>query len=324
MRAGLQALREAAGEEVALLGCGCPLGSAIGLVDAMRIGTDVAPDWLPKYKGIQFFFRSEPNMSAARNALQNTLARAPLHDRWWINDPDCLLIRENTNLSLAEVQSLAAAIALTGGSLLLSDHLPNLSRKRLRLAESLLPLIGERPQVLDWFDSSTPSRLRLDLKNETGSWHLLAFFNWDDKESDQTLPLEHFHLDPQEIYYVRSFWDGRLERVEKGYLPQTRVPPHGVMLIALRPLKMDSPQYLGGDLHISQGLEVTHWESSSSHLRFKISRPGFSQGQIDIRSLQTPQRAFVNHKETNWRPLLPNCYRLSVRFDKTADIEINF
>jgi alpha-galactosidase len=324
LHAGLQALRDAAGDKTTLLGCGCPLGPAIGLVDAMRIGTDIAPDWLPKYKGIQVLFRSEPNMPAARNALQNILARTPLQGRWWINDPDCLLLRENTNLSMAEVQSLATAIALTGGSLLLSDHLPEIPRERLRLAESLLPLIGMRPQVLDWFDSSTPRTLRLDLENETGTWHLLAHFNWDDKANDQTLPLELFRLDTQRIYYLRSFWDGRVERVEKGFLPRTRIPPHGVMLIALRPIKMDSPQYLGGDLHISQGLEVTHWDPSSSNIRLKISRPGYSHGHIEIRSPHTPQRTIVNHQETTWKPSLPNCYRFNLRFDKEADIEINY
>jgi alpha-galactosidase len=323
LRAGLETLRETAGEEAVLLGCGCPLGSAIGLVDAMRIGPDIAADWLPKYKGIQAFFKSEPSMPAARNALQNILTRAPLHRRWWINDPDCLLLRQKTNLSLTEVQSLATAIALSGGSLFISDHLPDLSSERARIAESLLPLIGERPQVVDWFDSSTPRMLRLDLKNETGFWHLLAVFNWDDKRRVETLPLENFHLDSQRIYYLRSFWDGRLERVENGMLPLTGIPPHGVVLFAVRPTKIDVPQYLGGDLHISQGLEITKWETSSSQMRLNISRLGFSQGQIDIYSPNTPKKAFVNTKETTWKILLPNCYRLNVRFYKTADLEIN-
>ncbi len=61
LRAGLESLRSAAGEETILLGCGCPLGSAIGLVDAMRIGADTARRWLPSYKGIQVFFQSEPD-----------------------------------------------------------------------------------------------------------------------------------------------------------------------------------------------------------------------------------------------------------------------
>ena len=35
-------------------------------------------------------------MPSVRNALQNVLCRLPLHQRWWINDPDCLLLRPET------------------------------------------------------------------------------------------------------------------------------------------------------------------------------------------------------------------------------------
>ena len=49
LRAGLQAVRAAAGEASFLLGCGCPLGPAIGLVDAMRVGADTSPTWDRQY-----------------------------------------------------------------------------------------------------------------------------------------------------------------------------------------------------------------------------------------------------------------------------------
>lgn len=43
LRRGLEAVRSGAGESSFLLGCGCPLGPAVGVVDAMRIGSDVTP-----------------------------------------------------------------------------------------------------------------------------------------------------------------------------------------------------------------------------------------------------------------------------------------
>ena len=45
LRRGLEAIRDGAGADAFLLGCGCPLGPAIGIVDGMRIGADVAPFW---------------------------------------------------------------------------------------------------------------------------------------------------------------------------------------------------------------------------------------------------------------------------------------
>ncbi|MGH7924232.1 MAG: glycoside hydrolase family 36 protein [Candidatus Binatus sp.] len=43
LRHGLEAIRAGAGNDAFILGCGCPLGQAIGIVDGMRIGPDVSP-----------------------------------------------------------------------------------------------------------------------------------------------------------------------------------------------------------------------------------------------------------------------------------------
>ncbi|MDQ1511310.1 MAG: alpha-galactosidase, partial [Actinomycetota bacterium] len=42
VRAGYDAIRRGAGDDVFILGCGAPLGAVVGSVDAMRIGADVA------------------------------------------------------------------------------------------------------------------------------------------------------------------------------------------------------------------------------------------------------------------------------------------
>ena len=96
--------------------------------------------------------------------------RAPLHARWWVNDPDCLLVRAGTRLTLDEIHFIATAIALTGGSLLLSDDLTHLDDDRLELARSLTPVIGKPARVLDWFDTPNPHRLRVDLSGPAGAW----------------------------------------------------------------------------------------------------------------------------------------------------------
>jgi len=126
LRSGLEAVRAAAGVDTFLVGCGCPIGPAIGIVDGLRIGADTARRWRPSYRGFEFLFKEEPSLPAAFNAVHNALSRSDLHKRWWINDPDCLLLRPNTQLTLMEVQSIASVIALTGGSFMISDHVPDL------------------------------------------------------------------------------------------------------------------------------------------------------------------------------------------------------
>jgi len=333
LRMGLEALREAAGPDTTLLGCGCPIGSGIGLVEAMRIGADVAPNWMPAFKGHKGSFRDEPAMPAARNAIQNTLARAPLHRRWWINDPDCLLLRPDSDLTLDEVRTLATAIALTGGPVLLSDDLPKLPPDRLRIAGQLLPLIGPStgsgctPRILDWFDSATPRLLRLDLENVTGAWHLLAIFNWDDKPADLTLPLAKFDLDPDGDYFARSFWDETTARIGGGLLTLRGIPAHGVRLLSLRPTPPVSGGmggvYLGSNLHISQGLEVAAWTVSPTNgVRLRLERPGNARGEIEVSLPRLPDKVVLNKKSVDCQPAGPGRYRIPVEFERIAELEI--
>jgi alpha-galactosidase len=139
LRRGLQAIRDGAGPEAFLLGCGCPLGPAVGVVDGMRIGPDVAPHWEThpptRVAGV------EPTQPSVRNAVRNVLARAWMHRRLWLNDPDCLMGRSaDTALSPEESRSLAGAIAATGGMVLFSDDVPVLGEEGRSLVREVIRL----------------------------------------------------------------------------------------------------------------------------------------------------------------------------------------
>ncbi|MBS1250673.1 MAG: Alpha-galactosidase [Chloroflexi bacterium] len=324
LRRGLEAIREAAGEEVTLLGCGAPLGPAIGLVDAMRIGADVHPSWTPSLGNHKALFRPEPNMPSVRNALQNTLTRAFLHCRWWLNDPDCLLLRPETDLTVDEIRAMATAIAFSGGLTMLSDDLTKLPPERLRIAQAILPPIGQRPRVVDWFDAPTPSLLRLDLENASGAWHLLAIFNWEKTEKDLELDLERVGLDEGGVYYAHSFWAEESARIAAGTLTLEAIPAHGVRVLALRPSKGQKPQYVGSNLHIAQGLEVADWSESGSRLKADLSRPGHVQGQVILSLPAPPRRASLNQKEIPWQKAEGTLYRFEVQFHGEGELEISY
>ncbi len=116
LRRGLETIREAAGDAAFILGCGCPFGPAIGVLDGMRIGPDVAPYWKNQHPGV-----GAPSTADAIHAI---IARAFMHRQLWLNDPDCLMLRRTeTQLSRDEQAALAAAIAGSGGMLLISDDM---------------------------------------------------------------------------------------------------------------------------------------------------------------------------------------------------------
>jgi alpha-galactosidase len=283
LRNGLEALRHAAGPDTVMLACGCPLGSALGLFDAMRIGTDVSGYWEPHFPPVSKLLTKEVNMPSARNALQNILTRAPLHRQWWINDPDCLLVRPDTKLNLPEVQSLATAIGMTGGSLLVSDDLPSLPEDRLRIAQVLLPVIDQQAQICDLFESHTPRLIRLDLENALGLWHLLAVFNWGDHPADLEFSPHKFNLPLDPIYWCREFWSGEIGKMgASSPFNFGNVPPHGVRVIAARQCQPALPTYLGSDIHLSQGLEIGEWEANENQISLRIDVGRGADGRINI------------------------------------------
>lgn len=324
LRRGLETVRAAAGAEAFLLGCGCPLGPAIGLVDAMRIGADTTRRWLPSFPGIESYVQEERNLPSARNALHNALTRSAFHRRWWINDPDCLLLNPGKHLSLDEVRTSASVIALTGGSLFLSDDLAALPTSLLRMASALLPPVGLRPQVLDWFDTAEPQRLRLDLENATGAWHLLALVNWKDTPQEMDVCAEAFGLDPQRHYYGRDFWSGEERRFTGGCPPFPAVPPHGIRLLAVRPLQAGNPAYLGSDLHVSQGMEVAGWESRPHRLALRLERPGPAEGVIVLSLPGAPRQALIDGRPLEWEAAGEDIFRFPVKFEREADVYIEW
>ncbi|MEA3325770.1 MAG: alpha-galactosidase [Chloroflexota bacterium] len=323
LRKGLNALREAAGPEITMLACGCPLGSALGLFEAMRIGADVSGYWEPHFPPVSPLLRKEPHMPSARNALQNILSRAPLHHHWWINDPDCLLVRPDTDLTLPEVQTLATAIGMTGGSLLLSDNLPALTKERLRLAQVLIPLIEQRAWVLDWFDAQTPSHLRVNLSGPTGDWYLLALFNWDDNPSPLRFTPQAFKLPQEQTWWLHEFWTGAI-----GQMSETKpftcsdVPAHGVRVLAARQYQADQPTYLGSDLHLSQGLEISDWRVGDHEvlLRFDLGRQ--ASGKIDLYLPGQPEGAWFHGQPALVHDQGSGIYTLNIEDVDGAELRI--
>src|SRR5205823_36073 len=102
LRQGLEAVRAGAGPDGFVLGCGCPLGPAVGVVDAMRIGADVTPSWTTL---IGRTAGRNRHALATAHALLNTLTRSALDGAWFLNDPDCLMVRDtDTKLTEPEVQ----------------------------------------------------------------------------------------------------------------------------------------------------------------------------------------------------------------------------
>jgi len=118
-------LREAAGDETIISGCGCPLWASVGLVDAVRIGRDVGVTWNGEY--------------SAESLLRDLQTRNHANNILWQADPDCVLLRDRFHhLTDEQVETLARFGAGCGGVLMTSDDLGALSPARAALFATLL------------------------------------------------------------------------------------------------------------------------------------------------------------------------------------------
>jgi alpha-galactosidase len=149
---GIQAVRDGIGDDAYLLGCGCPLAQAVGIVDAMRVSPDTAALWSTHSLRLPGYPDTVPSL---RSSLRMSLLRAPLHRRLWVNDPDCILVRDTrTRLTPRERRIGAQVIAATGGLRIVSDDLATYGDKEWELIEeinSTQKMFDRKLRILDPF-----------------------------------------------------------------------------------------------------------------------------------------------------------------------------
>jgi alpha-galactosidase len=134
LRRGLEVIRRAIGDDAYLVGCGSPLLSAVGVVDAMRVSEDVAPYFEPR----EFLPGFLECSVGARNSIEASVLRAPLHGRWFTLDPDCVLLRSShSDLSEHERFVLAEVASATSDFIVLSDRLSDYGPQEWARARAL-------------------------------------------------------------------------------------------------------------------------------------------------------------------------------------------
>jgi hypothetical protein len=91
-----------------------------GYMDSIRVSADAGLSWTPEFPLPHW---DKMNLPAARNAVRNTLTRSAMHGRWFLNDPDCILLRASTRLTPAELRGILTVQAMCGGPVIVSDDM---------------------------------------------------------------------------------------------------------------------------------------------------------------------------------------------------------
>jgi len=252
----------------------------MGHIDAMRIGADVEAVW--QYRSLLWLtgLRSFPSLE---NALQNVITRAALHRRWWINDPDCLLIRNSrSRLSNAELVTATTVLAMAGGMLMLSDDLPAVPSERLGLALRAIPPTDRSPFIPDLFIREQPSFLRAE--QPWGGW-LISQINWESSDVRSEPNVQVWGIDPNLFVRVIDVHRGVDLGMCRGQLPQTHLMPHGCILYSLSTLPHAIPKLLACDLHWGGGPETaitTTWNAPNLELKINFELHGRRTGKFFV------------------------------------------
>jgi alpha-galactosidase len=279
LRRGVEAIREAIGDDAFLLGCGAPLGPCVGLVDGMRIGPDVDPNWHP-------IWRHDLSSVSTKNALRNTVTRAPFHGRLWANDPDCVLVRErgqSMDLVLNEVRTLAALVALSGGLVLDSDDLSRISPGRLKYLRQTLPPSGISARPLDLFQHEMPHLFVLPIQRGWGHWWVAGVVNWEDHTVETTVRLADLGL-PSGRYHVYHYWRRRYLGVAEDTITVRRHQPHETAVLLFKPVS-HRPDLLTTTFHVCQGMvEIADCRfeiaDSSTRITAMLEKAGTQFGRL--------------------------------------------
>jgi alpha-galactosidase len=227
---GYRIIRETAGEDVLIVGCGSPLSPAIGWVDAMRIGPDVAPYWFARYR---YHLTRDPHALCTKFAMRNILNRCQMHRRLWINDPDCLMLREvDTKLTSDERMSLVNSVIVTGGMHLISDRLNQLPSAVWDQMDTIARLVGDcdrgRAWALDYMEREIPEMVY----NSRG---YLGVFNFADQPSHKSIELRRY-LDgilPEDAQFV-DVWNGEKLAISGGVLDVGPMKAHSSRLLQVQ------------------------------------------------------------------------------------------
>ncbi|MBI4671457.1 MAG: alpha-galactosidase [Chloroflexi bacterium] len=269
-RRGLQIVAETVGAARAILGCGAPQSASVGLVDAMRVSQDVHFAW-------EALDPANAGSVSTRHAVQNTLLRAPFDQTWWLNDPDCVIVRQHGDLNVMtrhEMRTLATVAALTGSVLLDSDNLATIQQKHLDDLRRVLPASEQSARLRKWFahDATQPAELELSLEDGRV---ILAAVHWGKRSKQTTIALP-----DARAYHVYDFWNKKYLGVFRRRVTIARHARHQTIVLHCAPVSSRAG-VIASSRHIC-GADILRVTRERSMLRIDLDSYARGRGEIVV------------------------------------------
>lgn len=284
-RAGVETIRNAMPDDAFLFAVGVPTANSAGLVEGMRIGLDITPEWADG-EGYA--------VQGVKPMVRNVARRYYLNHRLWINHPDMFYLgspeeeqRWGSRLSFQEARTYATLACIQGGIVKIGDSFTGLDDRRTDLLRRLLPVYPRAARPVDLFEKLYPEVWHLDVLEAGLDYDVVTFFNWgrnrvwgeEIEEADREIMVNmaDIGLSPLRRYLATEFWSGEYLGEFRGVL-RLPVKARDVKVIALHE-KLDRPQFIGSNRHVTQGatdMGWINWMPESNTLRGSMDiDPGF-------------------------------------------------
>ena len=264
----VRALREGIGDSI-FLGCmGDFTGTEAQFLDASRLGSDVVGCYRDG-SGETYHPLGSANWGQYPVKWANVLHQAEctftqifVNNIMFYTDPDTLLV--GYALEKHEAEVMATIVGLPGQLMFAGDRLGTLREDRMKMIQQVLPVADIHPQNLYPYSASSMIPVwNLTVTRPFDTWRVVALFNFDDGPKDYEVPFAELGLDDKKTYVAHEFWGGAFTNDMTGSLSCEGVPMRSVKLFAIRE-KLDRPQFIGDDRHITQGaveLEDLVWNA---------------------------------------------------------------
>ncbi len=303
-RIGMGILREELDDTIMLRPCSTALNILLGYAGEIGIARDIG--------------NAGGNWEHMRKYTMEAASKWFMHRRFWLNSGGCLIVGD-ANETLGEAIGRATVLALTGGTALLSDRMPELEAQpeRMALVPLCLPPSDVPARPIDFFDIGRdrdyPRVWHTHADADWGQWEVVGLLNWSDAPIEQTISFDTLGLAPGTECLVYDFWTGTLAGRFTGACTAT-VPAGSARCLRIMPVT-DRPAVVGTDMHVTQGLvELTDvlWDEEKLTLSGQAQRAPGAEGTVLV---WVPDGyAVAAGQEVRERG--PRCIAVPVHFDE--------
>ncbi len=251
LREAMLAIREGAGEGVYVRYCQTPPLLSTGLADGVYATNDTLDAGATTWDVLRDVFK----MSSAEYFLHG------------LYNHDACDLSVRAHAGIEECRLRVMMLAFSGSSIMFSDDLTKLPEERIVLMQQSMPPFSKAARPINLFTSEMPDIWHLHCTFSNIEWDLFALFNFGETQKEVTISWKDLGLPESKEYIVREFWTEEFLGIKSESVTVV-VPALAGRLYSFWSFK-NKPQYVGTNLHISQGeaeLVDISWDEKAKKL----------------------------------------------------------